>query len=253
MNSMHGKVFTSFSISTNVKCRFRKVAPFGRSTIRKFLHNVSDLSKLAAHDYEDILQCIIPCIEGLIPSSHNETILDLLYVIAYWHSLAKLRMHTDSSLQEFRQVTTLLGEGLRYFADETCQHFQTFETDKEYQARNWTTARRLAKLPPSLPVAGNDIEDRLGSPPPRPMLASEPMQGPPSVTLSQTSSEANRNSAPFEKSGKRRKTFNISTPKAHFFPDYAEQIELYGTTDSLSTKLVELFIISFILALISPN
>jgi len=39
--------------------------------------DVSDLSKLAAHNYEDILQCIIPCIEGLLPYPHNETILGL--------------------------------------------------------------------------------------------------------------------------------------------------------------------------------
>jgi hypothetical protein len=36
--------------------RFRQVAPFGRSTIRRFSHNVADLKKLAARDYEDILQ-----------------------------------------------------------------------------------------------------------------------------------------------------------------------------------------------------
>ncbi|KAF8965639.1 hypothetical protein BDZ97DRAFT_2057933 [Flammula alnicola] len=40
-------------------------------------------------------------------------------------------------------------------------------------------------------------------------------------------------------SGKRAKFFNLSTPKAHFFPDYPGQIELLGTTDSLSTKVGE--------------
>jgi hypothetical protein len=39
-------------------------------------------------------------------------------------------------------------------------------------------------------------------------------------------------------SGKRQKFFNITTPKTHFFPDYAAQIEGLGTTDNLSTKLV---------------
>ena len=189
------------------------MAPFGRSTIRKFQAHVSDLSKLAAHNYEDILQCIIPCFEGLLPSPHNETILDLLYILAYWHSLAKVHMHTDSSLQEFRQLTTILGEHLRYFADETCQHFQTFETDKEYQARSRAAARRLAKSTesPLQPLPGHSVE-----PVPPPL----------------------QTSAPVTKAGKRPKTFNISTPKAHFYPDYPDQIELHGTTDSLSTKLV---------------
>lgn len=36
--------------------RFRQVPPFARNTIRKFTYNVSDLRKLAARDYEDILQ-----------------------------------------------------------------------------------------------------------------------------------------------------------------------------------------------------
>jgi len=96
-------------------CRFCQVAPFG-SSIRRFEANVSDLSKLAARNYEDILQCSIPCFEGLFPEPHNSTILDLLYIVRYWHSLAKLHMHTDTSLRVFREVTAMLGDGLRYFA-----------------------------------------------------------------------------------------------------------------------------------------
>ncbi|KAF8955983.1 hypothetical protein BDZ97DRAFT_1672464, partial [Flammula alnicola] len=188
--------------------RFRQVSAFSRSTIRKFPYNVVDLSKLAARDYEDILQCCIPCFEGLLPSPHNETILDLLYILNYWHSLAKLRMHTDTTLQIFRQTTTLMGDALRYFANETCKHFQTFKTDKEYQARNRATTRRLAKA-----------------------------SAPNAAVVSQVTPEKAA-TVPQPRSGKRQKFFNVATPKMHFFPDYAEQIELAGTTDNLSTKLV---------------
>src|SRR6266581_1198715 len=39
---------------------FQQIAPFG-STIRRFTHNVADLKKLAARDFEDILQvCLFP-------------------------------------------------------------------------------------------------------------------------------------------------------------------------------------------------
>ena len=38
---------------------FRQISSFGRDTIRRFGHNVSDLKKLAARDYEDILQASI--------------------------------------------------------------------------------------------------------------------------------------------------------------------------------------------------
>ena len=36
--------------------RYRAVPTFGRSTIRKFTENVSAMKKLAARDYEDLLQ-----------------------------------------------------------------------------------------------------------------------------------------------------------------------------------------------------
>ncbi|TFK61425.1 hypothetical protein BDN72DRAFT_904115 [Pluteus cervinus] len=134
--------------------RFRKVTPFGVDTIRRFKTNVSDLKKLAARDYEDILQCIIPCIEGLLPQPFNDTILDLLYTMAYFHSLAKLRMHTDSSLHTLRLVITSLCDALRYFAFETCKHFKTVETDKEYQARQRQTATYNLKNGKTLAVNG---------------------------------------------------------------------------------------------------
>lgn len=36
---------------------FRQISSFGSSsTIRQFTHNVADMKKLAAHDFEDILQ-----------------------------------------------------------------------------------------------------------------------------------------------------------------------------------------------------
>ncbi|OBZ68473.1 hypothetical protein A0H81_11674 [Grifola frondosa] len=77
--------------------RFRVTPTFGRDTIRRFSSNCSELKQLAAHDYEDILQmqCSIPAFEGLLPEPHNKVLMDLLFVFAQWHGLAKLRMHTD--------------------------------------------------------------------------------------------------------------------------------------------------------------
>ena len=43
--------------------RFRAVPTFGRSTIRQFTENASAMKKLAARDYEDLLQvCIVKSI-----------------------------------------------------------------------------------------------------------------------------------------------------------------------------------------------
>jgi hypothetical protein len=36
--------------------RFRLIVPFGRDTIRKISYDVSNLTQLAARDYEDLLQ-----------------------------------------------------------------------------------------------------------------------------------------------------------------------------------------------------
>ena len=36
--------------------RYRDIPTFGRDTIRKFVKNVSGMSKLAARDFEDLLQ-----------------------------------------------------------------------------------------------------------------------------------------------------------------------------------------------------
>ncbi|KAJ7163030.1 hypothetical protein C8R46DRAFT_813181, partial [Mycena filopes] len=66
---------------------FRKLPTFGRSTIRRFHTNVSDMRKMAAQDFEDILQCYIPVFEGLLPEPHNTIVLDLLYTFAYWHAV----------------------------------------------------------------------------------------------------------------------------------------------------------------------
>jgi hypothetical protein len=37
-------------------CSFRQIPTFGRDTIRKFRSNVSELKRMAARDFEDLLQ-----------------------------------------------------------------------------------------------------------------------------------------------------------------------------------------------------
>ncbi|KAI0027632.1 hypothetical protein K488DRAFT_60856 [Vararia minispora EC-137] len=179
--------------------RFRLIPAFGPSTIRRFVSNVSELKKLAARDFEDILQCCIACIEGLLPEEHDESVSELLFLCAYWHALAKLRMHTDTTLRVLDNVTVLLGKELRHFADVTCAAFDTEETPGEYAARCRASSRRDAKK------SG-------GSGP-----------GPPTSSFN----------------GKKKKTFNLNTYKAHSLPDYTPTIYRFGTTDSYSTQIGE--------------
>ena len=78
---------------------------------------------------------MIPCLEGLLPEPHNTTVLDLLFLLATWHALAKLNIHTDTSLHLLDVTTTALGAGLRYFVGVTCPQFKTVETNAEYSKR----------------------------------------------------------------------------------------------------------------------
>ncbi|KAG8723038.1 hypothetical protein FRC09_004979 [Ceratobasidium sp. 395] len=72
--------------------RFRAIIPFGLDTINNFSNNVSELKQLAARDYEDLLQCSIPVFDGLLPAEISKNTPRLHFVMAYWHSLAKLRL-----------------------------------------------------------------------------------------------------------------------------------------------------------------
>jgi hypothetical protein len=158
-------------------------------------------------------------------------------------------------------MTTLLGDALRYFANETCKHFKTFETDKEYQARTRATARRVAKesaLEGSSTPALSALGTSSSTPGPSSTLGVSSTSGPPdalgasstpapsafgaSIDVPLVQAVLPSTSAPQSgNSGKRPKFFNVATPKTHFFPDYVGQIEAFGTTDNLSTKLVSNF------------
>ncbi|KAJ3833589.1 hypothetical protein F5878DRAFT_665520 [Lentinula raphanica] len=123
--------------------RFRSVPTFGRGTVRRFVENVSELKKLAARDFEDLLQCAPPCFEGLFAEKSqdiDDLVQDLLAHFATWHAYAKLRLHTDLTLDSFELATTELGHLLRKFAEKTAETFDTRLLPREVAAR----ARRKA-------------------------------------------------------------------------------------------------------------
>ena len=102
------------------------------------------MKKLAGRDYEDLLQCAIPVFERLLPEPHNNHVMKLLFRIAEWHGLVKLRMHTEATLARLEQVTTALGHLMRDFRDKTCAKFNTTELAREVEARNRRNARTNA-------------------------------------------------------------------------------------------------------------
>jgi len=91
----------------------------------------------------------MPCIDGLLPEPHNTTVLSMLFVLGTWHSLAKLRMHTDSSLSLLDDATTCLGIVLRYFTRVTCPEFPTKETAAEFNKRKRKEATSTTRAPDS--------------------------------------------------------------------------------------------------------
>ena len=100
------------------------------------------MKKLAGRDFEDLLQCAIPVFERLLPEPHNSHVMKLLFRMAEWHGLAKLRMHTEATLARLQQVTTDLGHLMRNFRNKTCAKFNTTELAREVEARNRRNARK---------------------------------------------------------------------------------------------------------------
>lgn len=61
--------------------------------------------------------------------------MKLLYRTAEWHGFAKLRMHTDTTIQRLEMLTKEIGQLMRHFRDSTRSDFKTFELPREIAAR----------------------------------------------------------------------------------------------------------------------
>ena len=235
--------------------RYRLVPTFGQGTIRRFHENASAMKKLAARDFEDLLQvlycslcyallqihvhlkCSIPVFEELLPEPHNTVILDLLFVLCTWHAYAKLRLHTASTLNALKITTAALGRQLRLWVKKTCSRFNTRELPKEESARH----RRKA-------VAANKstgISDRGRSSGKHRGRGRKTKTRPGAKGQKSTST----NTVPLEVNyGKVGRLFNLCTYKLHALGHYVASIARFGTTDNYSTQVVCFF--SFILLLV---
>ncbi|KIJ68186.1 hypothetical protein HYDPIDRAFT_124385 [Hydnomerulius pinastri MD-312] len=80
-------------------------------------------------------QCALPVFEGLFPPEHDRIISAMLFRFAEWHALAKLRLHTESTLDYMEKIYTVLCRKLRTFCKKTCGEYHTVELPKEKAAR----------------------------------------------------------------------------------------------------------------------
>ncbi|KAG2113383.1 hypothetical protein DEU56DRAFT_919714 [Suillus clintonianus] len=126
---------------------------------------------MAARNFEDLLQCAIPVFDGLFPATQNQIVQDLLFTLAHWHGLSKLRMHSDLTLDILDATTTDIGNQLRDFkvkdsflqpadlqdprSETMCLVFDTSEqpTLTVLNRENWNTA-----------LARDDILEQIGNP-----------------------------------------------------------------------------------------
>ncbi|KAJ3779376.1 hypothetical protein FB446DRAFT_796475 [Lentinula raphanica] len=129
--------------------RYRQIPAFG-TTIRRFTGNASEMKKLAARDFEDLLQCAIPVFEQLLPKNeHNNRLSKLLYRLAEWHALAKLRLHSETTLGWLETTTKEVGALMRAFRDKTAKDFETFELTRERDARTRRQTQTASATPSS--------------------------------------------------------------------------------------------------------
>jgi hypothetical protein len=83
----------------------------------------------------------MPVFEGLFPCEHDAIIQTLLYRFAQWHALAKLRLHSETTLTFLDETFKRLFRQLRKFRDFTCVAFTTVELPKEKAARERKATR----------------------------------------------------------------------------------------------------------------
>jgi hypothetical protein len=163
--------------------------------------------------------------------------MKLLYRTAEWHALAKLRMHSDSTLFLLEELTIEFGKLIRQFRDLTCNQFNTVELPRETAARKRRDAKqqpaRSSEVPHSSSSFATSSNPNIGMPNGTTSAPLHLATGIPSTNHSQ-----GQLSSPSPRLGKKKRGLNLATVKLHFLGDYVRHIRLFGTTDSYSTQLV---------------
>lgn len=157
---------------------------------------------------EFCLQCIIPVFEGLLPPPHNDLVMELLFTLCDLHALAKLRMHTETTLAIMETTISHYGLLVRRFVARTCVDLPAKELPKEKAKKMWKKAGDIARG--STSQTAPRVEDQDES----------------------TSATA----APKKK--EEFKQYNLARYKYHALGDIPAGIRLVGTADSHSSMLV---------------
>ena len=73
-------------------------------------------------------------------------LMELLFMMAHWHGLAKLRMHHDLLLDFLDEATKVPGSRFCKFVQKTCSAFDTKELQHKYDACTHRQAKQSAHV-----------------------------------------------------------------------------------------------------------
>ncbi|KLO05634.1 hypothetical protein SCHPADRAFT_839152 [Schizopora paradoxa] len=203
------------NLITILNSRYRQVPKFARETIRLFQKSVAAMQQPTAHQFESILKCALPTFEALLPPPHDELVLDLLFILATWHGLAKLRTHTVDTLSILKITTTTLGSLLRKFKRTTCEEYDTRELDKKTfgDLKKGRKPRAPAKATTGA-NKGKGKQKAAGGP-----------------------EESDKEDAPLQKKKvSKKKELNLDTAKIHELEHCVPDIWMFGATGSFSAE-----------------
>lgn len=137
--------------------------------------------------------------DGLLPKKHDSIVRKLLFELSTWHGLAKLRLHTETTVTDLEHSTTRLGKMFSKFKKEVCSAYATTELPAEEAARVRRKASAAKKRGAQLaPAAASQMAPQ----------------------------------------SRRHRAFNLSTYKIHSLGHYATAIRLYGTSDNFNSQTV---------------
>ena len=107
----------------------------------------------------DLCQCSILAFEGLLEEPHNTRLMKLLYRAAEWHGFAKLRMHTETTIEHLDKLTKEFGQLMRQFRESTCSKFETKELSREVAARKRQHQRIQERAPDRAPSSASTSQN----------------------------------------------------------------------------------------------
>lgn len=125
-----------------------------------------------------------------------------MFELGTWHAFAKLRLHTDTTVDDLERSTTRLGESLRVFEKNVCRKYRTYDLPSEEAAHT----RRKSAIAAKKTLGSQKWKEKMDS----------------------TQSTHKRH----------QRLFQLETVKLHSLGGYAKAIRLHGTTDSYNTQTV---------------